>query len=267
MNVLRFELRAARTTTFFWIMAIVALTSMYLSIYPAFSNDADELIRTLQHIPTAMNHILGMGGDLRLFSFFGFFGNVFPFVTLIGAIQAAVVGLGILSKEPAAGTTDFLLSKPKTRTAVYCEKVAASLGLLIVTEIVVTVSAYVLAKAFGSGDIDGTQYLLFWGAFALIQWWFFSLGLLLSQLVRKFKSVTPLAVGLSFGFFLLAIFGMIVGDDAVRWMTPFRFIDYKKIVTDSAYDPAHIVYGVGLIAIFVVVSYLIYTRKDIPATL
>jgi hypothetical protein len=73
MNVLRFELRAARTVTLVWIIAILALTAMYLSIYPAFRDDADQLLATLRHVPAAMNHILGMGGDLKLFSFVGFF--------------------------------------------------------------------------------------------------------------------------------------------------------------------------------------------------
>lgn len=265
MNVLRYELRAARVTTIIWIVAILALTSMYLSIYPAFSKDADQLIQTLQRLPAAMHHIMGMGGDLKLFSFFGFFGNIFPFVTLIGAIQAAVVGLGLLSKEPASNTTDFLLSKPRSRVSIYGQKLFSGMVVLLITEVIVTAGSYGIAKAFGSGDIDLTQYLLFWGAFALIQFFFFSLGLFISQIARKLKSVAPFAIGISFGFFLLALFGMIVGDDAVRWMTPFRFIDYKKIVTDSTYDLSHLLYGIALIIVFGVVSFIIYTRKDIPA--
>lgn len=265
MNVFRYELRAARVTTAIWIVAIIGLTSLYLSIYPAFSKDADQLIKTLQHLPAAVHHIMGMGGDLRMFSFFGFFGNIFPFVTLIGAIQAAVVGLTLLSKEPASNTTDFLLSKPRSRVSIYLQKLSTGILLLILTEIVVTISTYGLAKAFGSGDIDLTQYLLFWGAFALIQFFFFTLGLLVSQIARKLKTVAPFAIGMSFGFFLLALFGMIVGDDTVRWMTPFRFIDYTKIVTDSSYDLSHLLYGTALIIVFGVVSFVMYTRKDIPA--
>jgi ABC-2 type transport system permease protein len=265
VNVLRYELRAARLTTVIWIVAILAMTSLYLSIYPAFSKDADQLIKTLQHLPAAMHHIMGMGGDLRMFSFFGFFGNIFPFITLIGGIQAAVLGLGLLSKEPASNTTDFLLSKPRSRVSIYLQKLLAGVFILLLTEIVVTAASYGLAKAFGSGDIDLTQYILFWGAFALIQFWLFALGLLVSQIARKLKSVAPFAIGISFGFFLLALFGLIVGDDTVRWMTPFRFIDYKKIVTDSAYDLSHLLYGLGLIVVFGVISFIIYTRKDIPA--
>lgn len=265
MNVFRYELRAARVTTAIWIVAIITLTSLYLSIYPAFSKDATQLLETLKHLPPAVHHILGMGGDLRLFSFFGFFGNIFPFITLIGAIEAAVVGLGILSKEPASNTTDFLLSKPRSRVSIYVQKVLTGALVLLVTELAVTVSSYALAKAFGASDIDQTQYMLFWGAFALIQFWFFALGLLVSQIAKKLRSVAPFAIGISFGFFLLALFGMIVGDDTVRWMTPFRFIDYQKIVTDSTYDLSHLLYGIALILVFGVVSFLIYTRKDIPA--
>lgn len=254
-----------RVTSIIWIIAILALTSMYLSIYPAFSKDATQLLETLKHLPPAVHHIMGMGGNLKLFSFFGFFGNVFPFITLIGAIQAAVVGLGILSKEPATSTTDFLLSKPRSRISIYVQKILAGGIVLFITEVIVTATSYALAKSFGSGDIDMTQYMLFWGAFALIQFWFYALGLLVSQIAKKIKSVAPLAIGMSFGFFLLALFGMIVGDDTVRWMTPFRFIDYQKIVNDSAYDLSHFLYGIAILIVCGVISFIVYTKKDIPA--
>ncbi len=267
MNVFRYELRAARVTTVIWIVAIIALTSLYLSIYPAFSKDSAQLLETIHRLPAALHHILGLGGNEKLFSFLGFFGNVFPFVTLIGGIQAAVVGLGLLSKEPASNTTDFLLSKPRSRVSIYIQKLLSGVLILLVTEVLVAASSYGIAKAFGSGDIDMTQYLLFWGAFALIQFWLFSLGLLVSQIAHRLKSVAPFAIGISFGFFLLALFGLIVGDDTVRWMTPFRFIDYQKIVTDSAYDLSHLLYGIALIVVFGVVSFIIYTRKDIPAAI
>ncbi len=265
MNILHFELRSLRTRTLLWILLTIALIAMYMSIYPAFAKDADQLLATLKNLPPAMHHIMGMGGEMKLFSFLGFWGNIFPFITLIGAIQASVTGLGLLSKEPATKTTDFLLTKPRTRQSIYGQKVLAGAISLIVTAATVTVAAFLLAAAFGAGNFDGRDYLMFWGVFALIQAWFFSLGLLVSQVVHRLKSTVPYALAMSFGFFLFALFGMIVGDDAVRWLTPFRFIDYQKIVTDSAYDPGHFLYGCALILVFVAVSYVIYTRKDVPA--
>ena len=110
---------------------------------------------------------------ILIFTFLGFFANIFPFITLIGAIQAAIMGISILSKEPIAKTTDFLLSKPKSRTVIYWQKVTAYATLLLLTELAVTGAAFAFAVFFKAGDFDKGQFLMFWGAFALIQFFMF----------------------------------------------------------------------------------------------
>lgn len=266
INVYLYELRAARYRTVAWTVAIVALVALYCSVYPAFSKDADTLRQLFNNMPAAMHHIMGIG-EMKLFSFLGFFGNVFPFITLIGAIQASTMGLGLPSKERALKMSDFLLTKPKTRRSIFWQKVIAGATILLVTEIIVTVAAFLIAEAFGAGDISTHDFLLFWGAFMLIQFWFYTAGLLISQVVNKLKATAPIGLGTSFGFFLVAILAVIIGDDSVRWLTPFRFIDYKKIVTDGAYDMSHLLFGIGLTVLFTAICYFIYTRKDVPAAI
>lgn len=266
MNVYLFELRTARFRTIAWIVATIALVALYFSVYPAFSKDVDTLRNLLNNLPAAARHIMGIG-DMKLFSFLGFVGNVFPFITLIGAIQAATLGLGLLSKESAMKLSDFLLTKPKTRRAIFLQKVLAGVTILVTTEIAVSAAAFGIAFAVNAGDFSTHDFLLFWGAFALIQFWFFTAGLLVSQIVKKIKATAPLGLGMSFGFFLAAIFALIIGDDSVRWLTPFRFIDYRKIVTEGAYDMAHLLFGIGLVVTFTTVCYVIYTRKDVPAAI
>lgn len=266
LNVFFYELKALRYRTLLWIIAITLMLALYLSIYPAFASDVEALKKTFANIPPAFQHMMGVG-VMQMFSFLGFFGNIFPFITLLGAIQAAVTGLTMLSKEQTSKTTDFLLTKPQTRTWIFLQKHDAGFLSLLVAQTVLVGIAFLVAAVVNVGEFDHTRFLMFWGSFALIQFWFYALGLLLSQIVKKIKSVTPLALAVSFGFFVVAMFGMIVGDDAVRWLTPFRLVDYKKIVLDGAYDIGHILFGLVCIIIFTAASYVIYTRKDVPSAL
>ena len=265
MNIFAFELKAIRTSTILWVAATLMLVSLYMSIYPAFAKDADAFLELVKNIPQAMNHIMGAGVDTMLFSFLGFFANVFPFITLIGAIQAAILGFTVLSKEQLAETTDFLLTKPVTRASIFWQKFLAGATALAVTQLAVAVGAFLLASWFDAGDFDRGQFAMFWGAFAVIQFFMFTLCLFISQVAKKIKATTPPAIGLSFGLFLFALFALVIGDDTVRWLTPFRFIDYQKIITEGTYDPAHILYAAAIIIAFVVASNIIYTRKDVPA--
>lgn len=265
MNVLAFELRAVRLSAVAWIVAVIGILALFMSIYPAFANDASAVLNVIKNMPPAARHIAGAGFDLKLFSFLGFFANIFPFITLIGAIEAAVLGFGILSKESLAKTTDFLLTKPKTRRSIYWQKVIACVLVLAITQAAVIGAAFMFSRWNNAGDYDKKQFLMLWGAFMLIQYFMFTLCMLLSQVVKRIKATVPPALGLSFGLFLLALFALIIGDDNVRWLTPFRFIDYKKIITDGTYDMGHVVYAIVLIAVFTAISYVIYTRKDVPA--
>lgn len=265
MNVFAYELKAARTATMLWIVATLMLVSLYLSIYPAFAKDAAAFLELINNIPVAMQHIMGAGLDAMLFSFLGFFANVFPFITLIGAIQASILGFTMLSKEQLAKTTDFLFTKPITRASIFWQKVGAGACALLCTELAVAGGAFILANWFNAGNFDKGQFAMFWGAFAIIQFFMYSLCLVISQVVKNMKAVVPPALGLSFGLFLFALFALIIGDDTVRWLTPFRFIDYRRIITEGTYDPAHIMYAGVIIGAFIVVSYIIYTRKDVPA--
>lgn len=265
MNVLVFELKAARVSALLWVTATVALVLLFMSVYPAFASDATAFLNVLKNMPPAMKHITGAGADLKMFSFVGFFANIFPFITLIGAVQAAIQGFSILSKEQIAQTTDFLLTKPITRRKIFWQKVSASLIILLVTEAIVISLAFIFSGWVNAGSYSKSEFLMLWGAFILIQHFMFTLCLLLSQVVKKIRATVPPALGITFGLFLLALFAIIIGDNNVRWITPFRFIDYKKIITDGTYDPAHIIYAVALIVTFTTVSYFIYTRKDVPA--
>lgn len=264
MNVLRYELRHARLTTLCWIIGIIAFTSMYLSVYPAFSNDVEQLQKTFANLPEAMRHVMGVGVMDR-FTFLGFFGNVFPFITLIGGIMALILGFGALSKEQRFKTTEFLLTKPRSRSSIYLQKIVSSVLVLVVTQLVVAGAAWLIAQLVGAGEFSGRRFMMFWGAFALIQFWLFAFAVAISQLIRRIKSTVAPALGLGFGFFIAATLGAILGDDTMRWLTPFRFIDYGQIVTDGTYDDLHVMYIVVGILVFLGASYLTYTRKDIPS--
>lgn len=266
INVLRYELRQARGNTLGWMIGIVAFSSLYLSVYPAFSEDVEQLQRAFANLPPAMQHVMGIGA-MDQFSFLGFFGNIFPMITLAGGIMGLVIGLSTLSKEQRSKTSEFLLTKPRTRTAIYLQKITSSALVLLCTQLVVASATWLISYSMGVEDLSVKRFMMFWGAFALIQYWLFALGLLISQLVRRLKSVVAPAMGIGFAFFLEATLGAILGDDVMQWLTPFRFIDYRKIVEDGIYETPHLLFALAGITVCVIASYLIYTRKDVPSTI
>lgn len=221
--VLSFELRAWRGHIIGWTLGAVLFISLYLSIYPAFSRDVDTLKRAFESMPAAMQQVMGIG-VMDHFTFLGFLGNIFPFIGLVGGTMGALIGFAVLTREQRSKTTEFLLTKPISRSRIFAGKLLAGLLALVATA-----------------------------------------GLFLSQIVRKIRSPVAPALTLSFAMFILSILGTILGDAAMRWLTPYRFVDYEKIVLNGQYDLVHIGFGLATAAVMIFISYLIYARRDVSS--
>ncbi len=262
--VLDFELQAWRGHIIGWALGAVLFISLYLSIYPAFSQDVDTLKQAFESMPAAMQQMMGIG-MMDQFTFLGFLGNVFPFISLVGGTMGALVGFAALTREQRSKTSEFLLTKPVSRSRIFVGKLLAGLLALLATAGLTFVISLVVARLVGAGDFDQIRFGMFWGSFLLIQLWLFAAGLFLSQTVRKIRSPVAPALTLSFAMFMLSILGTILGDATMRWLTPYRFVDYGKIVLDGQYDLAHVGFGLVTAAAMIFVSYLIYVRKDAPS--
>ena len=76
--------------------------------------------------------------------------------------------------------------------------------------------------------------------------------------------MTPYAMGLAFGMYVLSVFGDLLGESALEKITPFKHFDPNHILQQGAYDLPLVMISVVVILISVVGSYLLYTRRDIP---
>ena len=94
---------------------------------------------------------------------------------------------------------------------------------------------------------------------------FFCLGLLISLMVKRIRSVMPYSMGLAFGMYVLSVFGHMLGSSILEEITPFKHFDPSYIVQNSRLDMPLVLVSVAVIVISVTGSYLLYVRRDIPA--
>ena len=98
-----------------------------------------------------------------------------------------------------------------------------------------------------------------------IQLIFLALGVIISVMVPKIKSVLPVSLGTVFTFFFISMFGAAIGDNNLRYITPFKYFDSAYIIKNAAYETSFIILEVVIIIIAIVASYIIYNKKDIDA--
>ena len=264
MNIFKHEIKQNAGATIIWTMALLAIAALYISIYPTFAGSAD-ISKVLEQFPEAYKKAFGLKGD-SLVSFPGLYGMVLNFAILTGAIQAMNLGVGIISKEVSLKTADFLLSKPVKRFNIVTQKMLSAVMLLVATNIVFITVSWGVIQAVIDHPFKFDVFIRSSLSLFLVQMFFFTLGFLLGVVLPKVKSVIGVSLPIVFGFYVLGFLDTVMGEEKIKYVTPFKFFDLNKLTTGGTYPPASLVYLGMLLLAFIAGSYLVYQKKDIQTT-
>lgn len=264
MNMFLHELKAYSKSTVIWACSLAAAAVLFLSIFPAISNDAMEFKKLLEGFPEPVRKAIGLSLD-SFTSFLGFYSYVFGYILLCGSIQAMNLGTSIVSKEVREKTADFLLTKPVTRAQIMTAKLFAVFTSLVITNVIYLISANFIASLVKTEAYDMKNFFLISITLFFVQLMFMALGVIVSVVVPKIKSVLSISLGTVFGFFIINMFESVIGEKAIRYITPFKYFDTAYIIKNSAYEMNFIMIEIFLILAALTTSYWVYSKKDIDA--
>lgn len=264
-NIYRHEVRIRVNSVLSWSLAVSAIILIFFSFFTVFADQAALLNEMLENFPAEFRAVFGMD-RMNLATVLGYFSFIFLFVQLCLAIQAGAYGFGLVSIEESELTADFLLSKPVSRTQVLTSKLLAALTCLTITNLVVWVVSFTAITLFRKEyEYEPGTLLLLLLSIAIFQLFFLSFGLLVSLLVKRIRNVTPYALGLGFGAYILSAFSGMFGDVALELITPFKHLDGTYIVRNGAFDTPLVLLNLGVSLVCLAASYWLYVRRDIPA--
>lgn len=264
-NIFTQELRMASRSVITWSVALAALIFVFVSLFSSFAQNAALLNEMMARFPEALLTAFGMNG-VDLSTVLGFYSFAFLFSQICLAVQAANYGFSLVSVEEREWTADFLLAKPVARTQILTSKLVAALCGLTFTNIVVWISSLVAISLFRGGrPVETKPLVLLLASIVVFQLFFLTVGLVVSLLVKRIRSVTPYAMALGFGMYLLGAFGDMIGESALEKLTPFKHFEPNYIISNSAYDLPLVLISVAVIAISLVGGYVLYARRDIPS--
>ncbi len=265
MNIFQHEFKMHLRSVITWSVAVAVLILVYVSLFSSFAQDAELLNEMMANFPEQLLTAFGLNG-VNLATVLGYFSFVFLFVQICLAIQAANYGFSLVSIEEREWTADFLLAKPVGRSQILTSKLLAALSGLTITNIVVWISSFGFINLFrGDRTYETNLLLLLLLSIVVFQLFFLSVGLVISLLVKRIRSVTPYSMALGFGMYVLSVFGDMLGESALEKITPFKHFDPNYIIQHGAYDVPLVLISVAVIVISLVGSYVLYTRRDIPA--
>lgn len=264
-NIFTYEFRARLKSAATWSLALALLIVFFFSLFSSFADQAALLDQMMAKFPPELLAAFGME-NMNLASVLGFYSLIFLFVQLCLAIQASNYGFGLVSIEESELTADFLLSKPVSRSQVLTSKLLAALTSLTLTNLAVWASTFAAIWLFrGKYDYAPGTLILLLLSIVIFQLFFLGVGLVISLLVKRVRSVTPYALGLGFGSYVLSAFSGVFGDVKLELITPFKHFDASAIVQNGAYDMPLALLNAMVTLISLAASYWLYLRRDIPA--
>lgn len=264
MNIYLHELKAYRRSTLIWTSVICAVVLILLSFFPAFSESSQDLQDLFRNIPPELTQ--GLGIDLSsIFSVTGYYTFIFLYISLCGAIQAMNLSLSVLSKETTDKTCDFLLTKPRSRFSILSSKLLAVFTCILFTNIIFSAVAVIAAGLIAADGVRSNIFYLITFSLFFMQVIFAGIGILLSALFSRIRSITPVSLGIVFSLYIIKVFASAVEDRSLKLLSPFEYFDSMGILQNSSYDSFYSLIAAGIVLVCIIVTYVVYCRKDIHA--
>ncbi len=263
MNMVKHEFKMIFRSTLTWSVSLILLIFFFMAIFPSFSKDAELMNETMDKFPREMLIAFGIA-DVDLASVLGFFGMIFLFCQLCLAVQAANYGFALVSIEERELTADFLLVKPVRRSTILTSKFLAAFSALTITNLATWIGSFAAISLFRNGkSYDATALVLLLLSIVLFQLFFLTVGVVISLLMKRVRSVLPASMALAFGMYLLNAFGGMIGETSLEVFSPFKHFEPNYILTHGAYDAPLVPITVVVIIAAVAASYVLYAKRDI----
>ncbi|HBX69917.1 MAG TPA: hypothetical protein DEH25_11210 [Chloroflexi bacterium] len=265
MNIYKQEFKMNLRSVISWSVTQVILIFIFTAIFGSMSDSAALLSEAMDKFPPELLAAFGMT-NMDMSTVLGFFALAFLFCQICLAIQAANYGISLLSVEERELTADFLLAKPVGRTQILTSKLLSVFTGLTITNVIVWVSSFVFLNIYKNGqEINTNALLMLLLSIVLFQLFFLTVGMVISLLVKRVRSVTTFSMALVFGLYILTAFSGMMGGTSLEIISPFKQFEPNYIIKNSAYDTPLVLLSVAVTLISIVGSYILYQRRNIPA--
>ncbi len=262
MNIFLRELKANLKSLLIWTAIITLLIMIAVAKFSAFAGDP-EMLKMLDAMPPAMLDAFNMRA-FNLTTLSGFYGIMFVYFGLMGAIAAAMWGSDMISKEERDKTVEFSLVLPVSRSRIITAKVLAALVNCIAFVLITWGVSLVAVRSYKPDQAFRDFLALEMQAMFLIELIFLALGLLLGCAMQQYKLSGSTAVGIILTTYFLSVISTMQKDlDLLKYFTPFRYFDAGELYRSGKFEGIFLLLTAAIIAVCVAAGYWVYNKRDL----
>lgn len=262
-NVFFREMHNNRKSIIGWSVGMILLIVSSMAKFSVYQNDSAALSSLLKQLPQSIQTVFGLTGfDLSKPE--GFFGVTFLYIALMATVHAGLMGANLIAKEERDRTTEFLFTKPISRTKILVGKMVAGLVAVVLLNIIVMLTSIFSIQAFSAGyEINGIVITSLMGLL-LMQLIFLSIGFFIATISRRPKASASIVTSLLLITFIVQyVVDMNKNLDWLKYFTPFKYFDIHLIIQNMNLDIVYITISLIIVLTMTGFSYLSYNRRDL----
>ena len=264
-NLLLKELRMNFFSLILWMLAITLLISLTMSVYRTFMENQTKVMGMMSLVPKGALQFKGISDFNDLLSVLGFYAvNNIIYMMVLGSIFAIVLSSNILLKEEYHKTAEYLLTRPLSRKEVFFSKLTVVMLYVLVLNLITALAGFICMELVKTSPFSIKAFLILSFYTLLLNILFGTLGFFLSTLVKRPKPITTLCIGLVLVlYFIYTLSKITESASLIGYLSPFKYVGLDVISSSYRLDVWNVLYFSGLSLLFIVMSYRVYSRKDI----
>ncbi len=243
-----------------WSLAVGGLGLICVLMYRSMEGDVKEMADAFSNMG-AFSDAFGMS-TLSIATLKGFFATEVGTVHGLGSgMFAALIAIGILSKEEEGHTGEFLFSLPVSRTKVIAAKGLSVLIALIVFTVICGVLYLIGVKMLGE-TIPGDEFMRFMASQFLMNLEVASICFAISSLSGKNR--IGLGIGTAMVLYFYDVVGRVVPDlKDYLFFGPYSYANASEIFSGAEADAKALAVGVIVIFAGIAGAFWQYNRRDL----
>ena len=262
MNIFLRELKANLKSLLIWSAIIILMIFMAVTKFSAFAGDP-EMLKMLDSMPATLMDALSMRA-FNLTTISGFYGVMFIYFALMGAIAAAMWGSDIISKEERDKTVEFSLVLPVSRSRVITFKALAAVVNCIAFAAITWGVSLVAVQSYNPDQAFYNFLALEMQAMLAIELIFLAVGLLLGCAMKRYKLSGSTAVAIILVTYFMSILTVLDEKlDFLKYFTPFKYYDAGELFRTGKMDGTYLLLSAVIVVVCVAAAYWIYNKRDL----
>ncbi len=263
MNIFKREMRANLKSLIVWSLSMVMLIGAGMGKFSSTSGASAEMTELISSLPNSLKAMFGFG-NFDLSKAIGFYAILYLYIIVMGAIHAAMLGAGIISKEERDKTTEFLIVKPIKRHTIITNKMLAAFVNVIILNVITFSVSYKMVSMFTlDASLFGQIGMMMFGLF-MIQLIFLTIGAAFAAINRNSKKAPVLATSTILIAYFLNMAVQLSGNlSFLKYFTPFQYFTADSILNEGTISIGYVVLSIIIMVGMLTVTYSRYEKRDL----